>query len=189
MKRILVLILAVLATPALATTYIDVDADSARIPAGQATTIVPLNGGDGSGPRNLVNYPNQSSNNCAIFAIPAVPQTMSNTPSLICRVTFRDPAAVPASNVQWQFAAQAFPTGDSLVDTFFSLSGGAAVATMAGTAQNNTNGSIPSSNFPIVEASNVPCGTECLGRPLLIRLCRQTATGDTLQVVSIACEE
>lgn len=189
MKWISGLILAVLATPALATTFINVDADSARIPPGNASTIVPLTGGSGNGPRNAVNFPSQSNSNCALFNVPAVPQTMSVSPSLSCQVTFRDTAVTPSSNVQWSFAAQAYPQGDPLVDTFQSITGGVSLTSMAGSTQNKAIVSNISSSFAIVELNQVPCGTECLGRPLIIAVCRSTATGDTLQIVNMTCQE
>lgn len=178
-----------LALPAWATTFINADADSARIPPGNVSSIVPLTGGSGNGPRNAVNMPNQSNSNCALFNIPALPQVMSNAPSINCQVTFRDVAAVPASNVTFLFAAQAYPAGDPLIDTFQSTTSGGSLTAMAGNAQNRAIVSNPSVNFAVVELNNVPCGPECLGRPAIIAVCRGTATGDTVQLINLTCQE
>lgn len=190
-----VVMMAVLAMPAFATTYINVDADSARIPAGQVSTIIPLTGGtgsNGSAPRSTVQFPNQSSTNCAAFNIPALPQTMSAAPSLNCGVTIRDTAASPASTVAFIFAAQAFPTGTVLTDRFLSVTTGTKSITLAGAAQyasisQDTSGL--STNFPVMKNASTACGPECLGAPTVIYVCRATATGDTVQLVTLSCQE
>lgn len=195
MKQVLGLIVVLLAMPAFGTTYINADADSARIPAGQVSTIVPLTGGtgsNGSAPRNAVQFPNQSSTNCASFNIPALPQTMSAAPSLNCGVTIRDIAASPASTVAFIFAAQAFPTGTVLTDRFLSVTTGTKSITLAGAAQyasiaSDTSG--VSTNFPVMKNASDACGPECLGAPLVIYVCRATATGDTVQLVNVVCQE
>lgn len=189
MKQVLGLIVALLAMPAFATTYINADADSARIPAGQVSTIVPLTGGSGSAPRNAVQFPNQSSTNCATFNIPALPQTMTSAPSLNCGVTIRDTAATPANTVSFIFAAQAWPNPDLLTDQFTSTTTGAVAIGLGGQAQNRSIVSTISTNFPVVKASNTACGPECLGTPLVITVCRVNASGDTVQLVNLTCQE
>lgn len=193
MKRFLsMVVLLLVSTPAFAATFINVGADSANFPSGTLATsgawsgAVPI-----TDPRKFVDFPSSSTNNCVIFDIPAVPQTMSNSPSLVCTLAVADANVSPTGTVTFAIYGQAYPVGDQLVGAFTSAVFGQASYNLGGSAQNRISQQtgFPSS-FVINKAGNVACGSECLGSPLALQICRISSTSpDTARLYSLTCQE
>lgn len=194
MKRIVIFVLAVLATPALASTFINVDASSASFPVGTVATsgVWPSAGVTVSSLQHYVDFPSAGTNNCVNFEIPAVPQTMSSSPTLSCKITAADASGTgaPLAAAQFTVVAQAYPAGDAITGNTTTTIAGVLNLSLAGSSQNQAIVSPNTNAFPINKNANVACGAECLGRPLVFRLCRNTASSaDTVRFYNLTCEE